>query len=55
MEVGDVYPKTANDWQAKGWKDQSRWGFLGELDPGHEGMARAASKDGMARVDSIQA
>jgi glyoxylase-like metal-dependent hydrolase (beta-lactamase superfamily II) len=26
--VVDLYPKTANAWMGKGWKEQSRWGFL---------------------------
>jgi len=26
--VVDLYPKTANAWMEKGWKEQSRWGFL---------------------------
>ena len=29
MGVVDFYPKSANDWQARGWKDRSRWAFLG--------------------------
>lgn len=27
-DVVDFYPKGANAWMAKGWKEQSRWGFL---------------------------
>jgi glyoxylase-like metal-dependent hydrolase (beta-lactamase superfamily II) len=26
--VVDLYPKTANLWMEKGWKERSRWGFL---------------------------
>ncbi|KAH7399182.1 metallo-beta-lactamase superfamily protein [Phaeosphaeria sp. MPI-PUGE-AT-0046c] len=55
MGVVDVYPKQANDWQNRGWKDTSRWGFLGDFDIGTKGMARAAGEDGMVRVDSTQA
>nr|AMB48857.1 metallo-beta-lactamase [Fusarium camptoceras] len=46
----DVYPKPANDWLAKGWKDKTRWGWLNEFDPGSEGLARASeqpSNDGL--------
>jgi glyoxylase-like metal-dependent hydrolase (beta-lactamase superfamily II) len=42
--VVDVYPKNANDWQAKGWKSQSQWGWLNEFDPGSEAGARAERK-----------
>lgn len=27
----EVFPKAANDWKQKGWKDQSRWRFLSDL------------------------
>jgi glyoxylase-like metal-dependent hydrolase (beta-lactamase superfamily II) len=37
IDIVDFYPKKANDWQSKGWKDQSRWGFLSSFDPGSEG------------------
>jgi len=30
--VVDVFPKGANEWKAKGWKDKSRWRFLGDFD-----------------------
>jgi glyoxylase-like metal-dependent hydrolase (beta-lactamase superfamily II) len=26
--IVDLYPKTANAWMEKGWKEKSRWGFL---------------------------
>lgn len=26
--IVDVYPKTANSWMAKRWKEKSRWGLL---------------------------
>jgi glyoxylase-like metal-dependent hydrolase (beta-lactamase superfamily II) len=42
--VVDVYPKQANDWLAKGWKDKTRWGWLNEFDPGHEALARAGEQ-----------
>jgi glyoxylase-like metal-dependent hydrolase (beta-lactamase superfamily II) len=29
--IVDLYPKTANAWTEKGWKEQSRWGFLGSF------------------------
>lgn len=35
-DVVDFYPKMANDWMAKGWKDESRWGFLGSFAPDEE-------------------
>ncbi|KAH7028442.1 metallo-beta-lactamase superfamily protein [Macrophomina phaseolina] len=35
LDVVDFYPKTANDWLAKGWKDKSRWEFLSSFDPGN--------------------
>jgi len=28
LDVIDFYPKPANDWLAKGWKQRSLWGFL---------------------------
>jgi glyoxylase-like metal-dependent hydrolase (beta-lactamase superfamily II) len=28
-DVIDLYPKSANEWMAKGWKEASFWGFLG--------------------------
>lgn len=34
ISVVDLYPRPANDWQKKGWKDISRWGFLREFIPG---------------------
>lgn len=37
----EVYPKPANEWLAKGWKDKSRWAWLNEFDPGRNGLARA--------------
>ena len=40
----DIYPKPANEWLAKGWKDKTRWGWLNEFDPGSEGLAKAAKK-----------
>jgi glyoxylase-like metal-dependent hydrolase (beta-lactamase superfamily II) len=30
-DVVDLYPENANAWRAKGWKEQSRWGFLGSF------------------------
>ena len=30
--VVDFYPSVANGWLAKGWKEQSFWGFLGSFD-----------------------
>lgn len=52
----DVYPKTANDWMAKGWKEKSRWGFLREFaatedDPPYTALAEGA-KAAEARKDS---
>jgi hypothetical protein len=28
MDVVEFYPKSANDWKKKGWKEQGRWRFL---------------------------
>jgi hypothetical protein len=28
MRVVDFFPKGANDWKNKGWKEKGRWGFL---------------------------
>lgn len=52
----NVYPKTANDWMAKGWKEKSRWGFLREFaatedDPEHPALEEGA-KAAEARKDS---
>jgi glyoxylase-like metal-dependent hydrolase (beta-lactamase superfamily II) len=33
IDVVDFYPATANDWQVKGWKKLSHWGFLSQFDP----------------------
>lgn len=30
-DVVELYPKSANAWMAKGWKEKSRWGFLGSF------------------------
>ena len=38
-DVVDFYPKFANNWMAKGWKDESRWGFLGTFAPNEEDLA----------------
>jgi hypothetical protein len=32
-DVIDLYPKKANDWMAKGWKERSRWGFCSTFTP----------------------
>lgn len=29
----DLYPRKANDWMAKRWKEETRWGFCGEFTP----------------------
>lgn len=31
LDVVDLYPKPANAWMAKGWKEKSRWAFLGDF------------------------
>jgi glyoxylase-like metal-dependent hydrolase (beta-lactamase superfamily II) len=31
LDVIDFYPKPANDWLAKGWKQKSFWGFLSDF------------------------
>lgn len=28
VDIIDFYPKSANDWKARGWKESSRWRFL---------------------------
>jgi hypothetical protein len=28
LDVIEFFPKSANDWKAKGWKPASRWRFL---------------------------
>lgn len=28
INVGDVFPKTANEWQKAGWRDKMFWAFL---------------------------
>jgi hypothetical protein len=28
LDVVDFFPKEANDWKAKGWKEEGRWRFL---------------------------
>lgn len=32
MGIVDEFPKTANDWKAKGWKDKTHWRFLNDLE-----------------------
>lgn len=32
-DVVDLYPKPANGWMAKGWKEKSRWRFLNSFTP----------------------
>lgn len=32
FDVVDFYPKTANGWSGKGWKEQGRWRFLRDFD-----------------------
>ncbi|EWG54419.1 hypothetical protein FVEG_17314 [Fusarium verticillioides 7600] len=32
-ETVELYPKKANDWMARGWKEATRWGFCGEFTP----------------------
>ena len=36
LDVVDLYPKTINDWKAKGFKEQGRWRFLRDFDTGEE-------------------
>ncbi|KAI1270387.1 beta-lactamase-like protein [Xylariaceae sp. FL1019] len=31
--VVDFYPKSANEWQAKGWREKAMWKFLADLAP----------------------
>lgn len=33
LGIVDFYPKTANDWMAKGWKRESHWSFLNSFTP----------------------
>jgi hypothetical protein len=32
IEVIDIFPKMANDWKFKGWKEAVRWKFLADWD-----------------------
>jgi len=32
FDIVDFYPKPANDWKKKGWKEQGRWRFLRDYD-----------------------
>ncbi|KAK6398241.1 hypothetical protein LTR65_003321 [Meristemomyces frigidus] len=32
LDVVEFYPKPANDWKEKGWKEQGRWRFLSDFD-----------------------
>jgi glyoxylase-like metal-dependent hydrolase (beta-lactamase superfamily II) len=32
LDVVDVYPKKANEWKEKGWKEKGRWRFLSSWD-----------------------
>jgi glyoxylase-like metal-dependent hydrolase (beta-lactamase superfamily II) len=38
--VVDLFPKSANNWKQKGWREQTLWAFLKEfkqaLEPGHD-------------------
>ncbi|KAG5765643.1 hypothetical protein H9Q72_006288 [Fusarium xylarioides] len=33
LDLIDFFPKQANDWREKGWKEQSRWRFLRDFEP----------------------
>ena len=35
-DVVDLFPKTANGWSKKGWKEEGRWRFLRDFDTGSE-------------------
>ncbi|KAF2098452.1 metallo-beta-lactamase superfamily protein [Rhizodiscina lignyota] len=34
LDVIDFYPKSANDWKQRGWAEDSKWMFLGDLSAG---------------------
>ena len=34
LDVVDFYPKSANEWKRKGWKEQGRWRFLRDYNTG---------------------
>ena len=36
LDVIDFFPKTANGWSQKGWKQEGRWRFLRDFDTGSE-------------------
>jgi len=36
FDIVDFYPKSANDWRKKGWKDEGRWRFLRDYDTSGE-------------------
>jgi hypothetical protein len=47
LDVFDFFPKgTMNDWNAKGWKEASHWGFLSEL-PYNGKIVRPPRVDGL--------
>jgi hypothetical protein len=33
LDVLELFPKTANDWKTKAWKEKSHWRFLPQLCP----------------------
>ncbi|WPH02675.1 Metallo-hydrolase/oxidoreductase [Acrodontium crateriforme] len=36
FDILEYYPKRANNWREKGWKDQGRWRFLRDFDTGND-------------------
>ncbi|KAB5578575.1 hypothetical protein GE09DRAFT_1214739 [Coniochaeta sp. 2T2.1] len=39
-DVVDLYPKNANDWKAKGWREKAMWAFLADLAPAAAGTLK---------------
>jgi hypothetical protein len=54
--VVDLYPKTVNAWMEKGWKEQSRWGFLSSfaatLEEEIPSVSDGSQQDGAKAKDS---
>lgn len=40
LDVLELFPKTANDWKTKAWKENSLWIFLPQLFPKAKGNGR---------------
>ncbi|KAL8389032.1 hypothetical protein RB595_008844 [Gaeumannomyces hyphopodioides] len=47
--VIDLYPKPANEWMAKGWKEKTRWRFLGTFAP-EEDVAEGTVQESQSQL-----